>query len=246
MPRAVAVSPHLDDAAFSCGGTLAHLARAGWEVVVCTTFTATVPDPRGFALRCQTDKGLGPEVDYMALRRAEDAEACARLGATPLWLPFAEAPHRGYESAAALFGAPLPGDEVALPLARALREGPFASPPDLVLAPQAIGGHVDHIRVIEALDHVLPPATPVLWWTDWPYAARPGSHPARPFAGRFAALPSLSVAGDAAARREACAAYASQLGFQFGGLAALDAALSAAGPTEAFRRAGDLPHVLVD
>ena len=30
--RVLAVSPHLDDAAFSCGGTLARLARAGWEV----------------------------------------------------------------------------------------------------------------------------------------------------------------------------------------------------------------------
>ena len=83
MPHALALSPHLDDAAFSCGGTLARLAAAGWRVTLCTAFTRSVPDPTGFALACQLDKGLGPEVDYMALRRAEDDAACAALGATP-------------------------------------------------------------------------------------------------------------------------------------------------------------------
>ena len=58
MPLALALSPHLDDAAFSCGGTLAALAAEGWEVAVATLFTASVEAPTGFALACQTDKGL--------------------------------------------------------------------------------------------------------------------------------------------------------------------------------------------
>ena len=246
MPRAVAISPHLDDAAFSCGGVLARLARLGWEVVVCTTFTASVAAPRGFALACQTDKGLGPEVDYMALRRAEDATACAALGATPLWLPFAEAPHRGYGDARALFAPSLPADDVAAELERALAEGPLAAMPDLVLVPQAIGGHVDHVQVVEALSPLLRADTPCLWWTDWPYAARPGSHPARPFGVRFDALPERTLRGDAQARRSACASYASQLGFQFGGIAGLDAMLAAAGPEEAFRVEGACPAELLN
>ena len=76
-PLALALSPHLDDAAFSCGGLLAGLSAAGWRVVVATVFTASVPEPKGFALACQTDKGLDPSVDYMALRRTEDAAALA-------------------------------------------------------------------------------------------------------------------------------------------------------------------------
>ena len=83
MPSALALSPHLDDAAFSCGGTLAALAAEGWEVVVATLFTASVEAPTGFALACQTDKGLPADADYMAIRRAEDAEACRRLEARP-------------------------------------------------------------------------------------------------------------------------------------------------------------------
>jgi hypothetical protein len=68
-----------------------------------TCLTQSVPDPTGFALACQTDKGLAPDVDCLALRRAEDEEAMALLGATEVvHLPLPEAPHRGYGSAAEL------------------------------------------------------------------------------------------------------------------------------------------------
>ena len=86
---ALALSPHLDDAAFSAGGTLHALARAGWRVVVATVFTRSVPDPQGFALACQLDKGLDASVDYMALRRGlcrarrNAALAAFRRGAPP-------------------------------------------------------------------------------------------------------------------------------------------------------------------
>ena len=78
MPTALALLPHLDDEVFSCGRTLAVLADAGWGVLPCTVFTASVPNPTGFTLACQTDKGFLPEADYMALRRAEDAAAAAQ------------------------------------------------------------------------------------------------------------------------------------------------------------------------
>ena len=124
MRRAVAVSPHLDDAAFSAGGVLAGLAAAGWDVALVTVFTATVPEPTGFALACQTDKGFGPEVDYMALRRDEDHAAAAVLGlGEVVHLPLPEAPHRGYGSPAELFGRVRDGggedgDERDVPAAR--------------------------------------------------------------------------------------------------------------------------------
>ncbi|MFL1461592.1 PIG-L deacetylase family protein [Roseococcus sp. DSY-14] len=231
-----ALSPHLDDAAFSAGGTLARLAAVGWAVTVVTAFTASVASPTGFALECQRDKGLPDSADYMALRRAEDLAACAALGAAALHLPFREAPHRGYASAAALFGPLRAEDAIHLPLAEALRALPPAA---LWLLPQAIGGHVDHVQLLRAAALARPPGTALLHWEDWPYAARPHSHPARPLG--FGHLPALALHGDAAARRRACHAYSTQLGFQFGGPDGLDAALAAAGPREAFRRDGALP-----
>jgi len=248
VPTLLALSPHLDDAAFSCGGALAQLGRGGWRVVLATVFTRSVPDPTGFALACQLDKGLGPEVDYMALRREEDGRAAEALGCwPPVWLDLPEAPHRGYGSAAALFGPTLPEDDAALlaPLAAALARLAAETSPDLLLAPQAIGGHVDHVQVIRALGRAALDL-PVLWWRDFPYTAREAA-PAEPFADRMARLPELSIAlgeRDRGAKARACAAYASQLGFQFGGPAGLDRRLAEAGPVERFRAEGRLPAAL--
>ena len=101
---ALFLSPHLDDVAFSCGGTLTRLIAEGWQVRLCTVFTASVPDPQGFALACQMDKGLAADVDYMALRRAEDDEFARLAGVLDsIHLTYREAPHRGYSDAPDLF-----------------------------------------------------------------------------------------------------------------------------------------------
>ncbi|MCB4805438.1 LmbE family N-acetylglucosaminyl deacetylase [Methylobacterium brachiatum] len=242
MPTALALSPHLDDAAFSCGGLLASLAGEGWRVVMATLFTGSVVDPKGFALACQLDKGLPAEIDYMALRRAEDVRAVEELGiAPPLHLPFREAPHRGYGSAPELFSAPRADDGIAADLAPALAELVAAERPDLILAPQAVGGHVDHVQAVRALTSLAVPI-PILWWRDFPYTVREAT-PREPLADLFATLPVRRIALDPGARarkRAACAAYTSQIGFQFGGVAGLDARLAREEGIEGFRLAGRL------
>ncbi|MGU3540209.1 PIG-L deacetylase family protein [Methylobacterium sp. A54F] len=248
MPTALALSPHLDDAAFSCGGTLARLAAAGWRVVMATTFTASVPDPQSFALACQLDKGLPAEVDYMALRRAEDDAAARALGIAPaVHLPFREAPHRGYASAPELFAETRAEDAIAKSLAPALAALIGAEGPDLILAPQAVGGHVDHVQVVRAL-RAVGPLPPVLWWRDFPYTVRSAA-PKEPLRADYAGLPEASVTLDAASERRkaaACAAYASQIGFQFGGIEGLNRRLAEEGGRERFRREGALPQGFPD
>ena len=221
---ALALSPHLDDAAFSAGATLARLARRGWRVVVATVFTRTVPDPRGFALACQTDKGLPPDADYMAIRRAEDEIACAALGAEPCHLPFAEAPHRGYNDAPALFAGLRADDAVANEVAAALSGLIVTHAPTLLLAPRAVGGHVDHVVVREALGTLRCPRT--LLWTDWPYAGR--ADVSDPYREDDASARRLDVpVHDLPAKLAACAAYGSQLGFQFGSELGMRASVAA-------------------
>jgi LmbE family N-acetylglucosaminyl deacetylase len=219
-----AVSPHLDDAAFSVGGTLAALADAGHQVTVVTCFTASVPDPTGFALACQLDKGLPADADYLALRRDEDAAAMAVLGATPLHLGLPEAPHRGYGSAPDLFAGVHEGDEAW----RSVRSALADVPGDLWLAPQALGSHVDHLQVLRA---VAGTGRPVLWWRDSPYVLRdPRAVPGPDLPG---GLTALELPQDLDRRADACACYATQLGFQFGGPEAMRTALA------------DLPEVLL-
>ncbi len=206
-PRAVAVSPHLDDAVFSAGGAIALLADAGWRVELVTCFTASVASPTGFALSTQLDKGLDADVDYMALRRAEDARAAAILGVRPVHLSLAEAPHRGYDSASRLFEGVRDDDEAPAALREALIGKLHDA--DLVLAPQAEGAHVDHVVVAAAVAALSPGA---LWWRDVPYALR---LPARP----GTTTDEVAVDISAALKRKVAAAhcYRSQLGFQFGG-----------------------------
>ncbi len=243
MRRALAISPHLDDAVFSCGGTLATLASRGWTVTVATVFTASVARPDGFALACQLDKGIGAEIDYMALRRDEDAAACQALGLhPPVWMPFREAPHRGYGSAAALFAGLRDDDTVNEVIGRDLKRMIAVEPPDLVLAPQGVGAHVDHVQVVRALRSEAG-RLPVLWWTDFPYSVRADT-PTRPFEDAMTRLDCTEVVLSADAldrKRLACRAYASQIGFQFGGPEGLDQRLDASGGAEAFRVEGRLP-----
>lgn len=233
MPTALAISPHLDDAVFSAGGLLARLSGAGWRVIVATVFTASVPDPQGFALACQLDKGLGADIDYMALRRDEDAAACACLGAEPLWLPFAEAPHRGYDSAAALFDGLQPQDGIVVRLSAALRDLVESRRPDMILAPQAVGAHVDHVAVVLA---VIDCCKSVRWWTDYPYGARPSVRPS-PLETRFSHFGGEKIGlapEELQAKLDAVTAYGSQLGFQFGGIEAARAQIAQTGRVESY------------
>jgi len=215
----VAISPHLDDAAFSVGGLLAARARAGDRVTIVTCFTGNVATPTGFALACQLDKGLSPEVDYMALRRAEDRAACAVIGADAVHLPLLEAPHRGYARAPELFAARRDDDAMLAPLTAALAGQIEALEPDLLLGPLAVGDHVDHWLVRDALaaiDH------PVLLWEDWPYLARAAMRPVE----RLHQEHPLSDT-NRADRIAMCASYTSQLGFQFGSAERMAAAIDA-------------------
>ena len=215
----LAVSPHLDDAVFSAGGALATAVSSGHTVVVATVYTRSVPDPTGFALECQTDKGIGPDVDYMELRRAEDADACARIGAEPVWLDLPEAPHRGYGSPEALFGGVRDDDRDGWEAVRD-RLAPLLAElePDLVLTCQGLGGHVDHAHTVRAVAELTDDAAELVsWWVDLPYAIRnpaAESAPALPDGLQHVGLP-LTVEA-VTVKLDGCAAYESQIPYQFG------------------------------
>ncbi len=240
---ALFVSPHLDDVVFSCGGTLADLAERGWRTCMATVFTATVLPVEGFALACQLDKGLGPDIDYMALRRAEDRDAADILGVHDLrWLGLPEAPHRGYGSASELFG-PIRDDDaiwhtVALDLAALIEE----LRPGQIFAPQGLGDHVDHRHVITAVQHCAGD-TPVAWYRDTPYAIRNPAARAHVDLDPETAWPIAHTLGRKI--RAACA-YQTQINFQFGSPDRVEDALTSFAGSEAGERfSGNLKNVLI-
>jgi LmbE family N-acetylglucosaminyl deacetylase len=90
----VVVSPHLDDAVFSLGATLAEAARKKIAVINLTVFAG---DPSSAALPSDWDRKTGFSSAGAAARarRAEDAAACALVGMSPVWLPFLDHPYGG-------------------------------------------------------------------------------------------------------------------------------------------------------
>lgn len=218
MKTALFVSPHLDDAAFSCGGALIELRRSSWRTILCTVFTRSVLNPAGFALACQTDKGLSAEIDYMKLRRAEDLEF-ARIADTSetLHLNFLEAPHRGYNSAAELFAGIKTGDHIWQDLALEFEKIVAERKPDLIFAPQGIGNHVDHLQTIKALT-ANRFAAPIAWYRDTPYVIRnPNAQPSDLLPASLKVQTVAISAGALEQKIAGCAAYQTQINFQFGG-----------------------------
>ncbi len=211
------LSPHLDDAALSCGGQIAQAARRGERVAIATVFAA--PEPAGplsdLALMLHRGWGL-PFGRVIAIRRAEDRDACRALGAEPLHLELPEAPYRRDPAS----GAPLYADARALfrpvaaadaatgaALRAALRELP---PARLMVAPLAVGGHVDHHLVRAAAERCYGAA--LEHYEDFPYVARWRSlararRPRRAWASRVIVLDEADVA----ARCAAIACFRSQV-----------------------------------
>lgn len=172
--KIVRISPHLDDAVFSAGGLAAAFVEQGHAVTILTCFTKSILDPKGFALACQLDKGLSPEVDYMQLRREEDRKACEVLGAHFVWLDLPEAPHRGYQSAKELFREIKECDKIQEVLFLKLKEYLFEMRPDMIFSPIGIGNHVDHQQVCLAVQKLKKdfPGTDYFQWYDQPYLLR--------------------------------------------------------------------------
>ena len=227
MRTALFVSPHLDDVAFSCGGLAALLADRGWHTVLLTVFTKSVAQPTGFALACQLDKGLPADADYMAIRREEDLRAAAILSFAAIhWLDLPEAPHRGYETAAELFGAVRSQDTIA----GAVLAGLSGFSPDLVLAPQCLGNHVDHQLVAYGTQQCFAPGKVTLY-RDTPYAMR------QPQPDLAKCGQTIDIAAALDRKIAASCAYTSQIDFQFGGAQACAQALAGF----ALREGGGVP-----
>lgn len=175
MPNAVYLSPHLDDAIYSCGGLIARQIHEGHSITVLTVFAGDPPPGplTPFAGELH-ERWQGGEA-AMNLRRQEDLEACARLGAAALHMGLPEAIYRKgadgewlYPTEEAIFGQLDQADEALIgQLAEAIDE---VSPAGAqVYAPVGFGGHVDHRLTRNAAERLERP----LWlYHDFPYAAR--------------------------------------------------------------------------
>ncbi len=178
------ISPHLDDAALSCGGGISGMVSAGQRVVVATVFTADAParQPLSWLARRNHRAWELPEQPF-AVRCIEDLKAIRKLGAEPMHLGFLDVIYRVGAGGVPLYqktviGVPVHDAdlELHLPILQAKFRNlaaQFAEQPLYVLSPLALGGHVDHVLVRHAVESIWAQEQ-ILYYEDFPYAGRSG------------------------------------------------------------------------
>ena len=171
------LSPHLDDAVFSCGGTIHAITSRGEAVTVLTTMAGDPPDPLPDTpivadLHQRWKAGYSP----VAARRSEDQQAVQSLGAAYIHISIADCVYRTvhkhgenvalYPTEESLWGQIHPNDD-ALPVLRNIQPLEAAT----VYAPVGSRHHVDH-RLVRDWGLWLKdqnPALKLIFYEEYPY-----------------------------------------------------------------------------
>lgn len=185
------ISPHLDDAVFSCGGYIGKLRALSHTVRVLTLFSGSPAGKLSLLARALHADWNLPK-DAAAIRREEDKQALGVLGAEALHAGFLDCIYRRDR----MSGKPVYTrlgqilrqesveetqliEEVAEYLGDVLQEGRYQH----AFAPLGLGGHVDHLITHAAarLAQSKCPRTRFFFYEDLPYAIsdRPGDERTR-------------------------------------------------------------------
>ncbi|MBK1820773.1 PIG-L family deacetylase [Burkholderia orbicola] len=199
--RWLVVSPHLDDAVFSCGQLLA---QAPGSIVV--TVFAGIPPHGTPAPPWDQRAGFRHADEAVRARRDEDRRALALLDARPVWLDFLDDQ----------YGVPTTSTAIATRVAAALDAHPGFG----VLAPAGLF-HRDHLQVQAAMLSLLRADDPSHVWRfyeDVPYrridglmARRVIEWRERGWTAHPVAAPAAGDPNSVAAKAAAVDAYASQV-----------------------------------
>ena len=174
------ISPHLDDAVFSCGGYIGKLCALGHPVRVLTLFSGSPAGKLSLLARAlHVDWNL-PK-DAAAIRREEDKQALDVLGAQAMHAGFLDCIYRRdrmsgkpvYTRLGQILGQEAVEEkqlieEVAEYFGDTLQEGKYQH----AFAPLGLGGHVDHLITHAAvrLAQSRCPQTRFYFYEDLPYA----------------------------------------------------------------------------
>ncbi len=181
-------SPHLDDAAFSCGGLIWEQVKAGEIIHIWTIFAGDPPEGllSDFAEELQSRWQGGRE--SISRRRQEDIIACERIGASYRHLTYQDCIYRGgirpayeserqqgierdgknefyYPSHASLFG-PIHPAEICLIEQLSQELADMLPEAVQLVCPLTLGDHVDHKLTRAAVEKL---GCRVWYYADYPY-----------------------------------------------------------------------------
>lgn len=224
--RHIYLQPHFDDAALSCGGSIALQVATGQNVLIVTVFGGVPQDNlqlSQFARTLQQRDGLGVNgAEATRKRQQEDQAAAEVLKADTLSLDNLEALYRGspayYQSEEALFGPVNPSDlaldeQLAQTFLAIHERAPLAA----LYAPLGIGHHVDHQLCCSAADRLAQRKINVKFYEDFPYVTQQGALEGRQRELGISMEPEMvEVSGTLRQREEAISRYTSQVPQLFG------------------------------
>ncbi len=167
------LSPHRDDAAFSLGLSIATWLEGGHRVEVVNCFTRSEYAPHAEFEFIHSNDRL-PRVTALRLREDQSWQKMYRAKAPRLTdLNLKDAPLRLHVSIDQVCGLAVnPDDKAMVKVPKAVA----ALGAEALVVPLALGAHVDHVTVREAMVRAgLVAELPVAFYEDLPYAARPGA-----------------------------------------------------------------------
>jgi LmbE family N-acetylglucosaminyl deacetylase len=152
----VVLSPHLDDAVMSLGGTMHVLGRLGVATRVVTLFAG---DPERCTPPSYWDEHRGTKTAGEAFgeRRDEDRAACDVLGVEPVWLPFIDDSYLARRDPDEIWAA----------------VEPHLADAAAVLTPGTPLAHGDHRYTTALAVERLGTSLPTLFYAEQPYSSRP-------------------------------------------------------------------------
>jgi LmbE family N-acetylglucosaminyl deacetylase len=228
MYHAIYLSPHLDDAALSCGGQIAQRTAVGQHVLI-VTIMAGEPPGEGLTGYAQELHGRWQLAhNAVAVRRAEDVAACRILGADfqhwavpdciyrlnpadgrPLYTDWAQITGGIHEAERPLLDT----------LAQQLAQLPAC---DQVIVPLGVGQHVDHLITRQAAERCFQET--LTYYEDYPYVRAPQALAAviPPHDPDWQAESVSLTTAAIQTKIEAIAAFTSQLSTFFDGRAQLE------------------------
>jgi LmbE family N-acetylglucosaminyl deacetylase len=208
------LSPHYDDAAYSCGGTIYQLSQQGIDVTMLTVMAGqpSFPLPDTPIVKMLHERWeLNDEV--VELRHQEDAAAAKILGAKTRYLDIPDCIYRLHEGQSlyptldSLWGAVHPQDPAHAVLAQQ-----NLGDVSLIYAPLGVGRHIDHQLVRDWALKLQASGYELRFYQDYPYLRkREDIDAALSHFGEMQAYETILSEAAMQAKIASMAAYASQI-----------------------------------
>ena len=172
------ISPHPDDAVFSCGEHIYRWKKSGYEITVCTVFTQfSAPQLSLYAIDYLAACGFINVEDFTRQRASEDVEAMRILQVSRIDIGLTTGIFRSihgqplYPIAERVYSSQRhPADAITIRVIKQyLRQYMSSHSFSSVLIPRGIGCHIDHLLVRTACEDLFSPEQ-ILYYADLPYA----------------------------------------------------------------------------